>query len=209
MRQQQRTGKSGRSTARAVMALLAVSLSAGLCACAGSRPDGPYTPISEAMRDTAAAQRLNHEAAPLISTDPARAEALLRRALNADLYYGPAHNNLGVLFLQQGRLYEAAGEFEWARKLMPGNPDPRMNLALVLERAGRTDDALSAYAAALEVRPEHIQSIQALARLQLRFGRADERTAGLLDEIAVRGETERWRDWARGQRIRLAAKERP
>jgi hypothetical protein len=49
-------------------------------------------------------------------------------ALSADLFFGLAHNNLGVLYLKEDKLYEAANEFEWARKLMPGHPDPRMNL---------------------------------------------------------------------------------
>jgi Tfp pilus assembly protein PilF len=172
-------------------------------ACAATHGSGPYEPASEALRDTAKAQRLNQEAAPLIHSDPAKAERLLREALTSDLYFGPAHNNLGVLYLSQGMLYEAAGEFEWARKLMPGHPDPRMNLALVLEKAGRTDEALTTYAAALEVYPNHIPTIQALARLQVRSGHTDERTAGFLDEIALRGETETWRTWARNQRIRL------
>jgi Tfp pilus assembly protein PilF len=171
--------------------------------CATTNPPGPYSPMMEAGRDPAASQRLTREAAAVIATDPARAESLLRDALNADLYNGPAHNNLGALYLAQGKLYEAAGEFEWARKLMPGHPDPRLNLALTLEKAGRTDEALATYATALEVYPEHIPTMQALTRLQLRAGRADERTARFLDEISLRGETPAWRDWARFQRARL------
>jgi hypothetical protein len=82
---------------------------------------------------------------------------------------------------------------------MPGHPDPRLNLALTLERAGRVDEALDAYAAALEVYPGHIGALQGRTRLQLREGRADEGTDGALREIALRGENERWREWARTQ----------
>ena len=103
------------------------------------------------------------------------------------------------MYLNQGKLYEAANEFEWARKLMPGHPDPRMNLALTLERAGRIDEALATYGTALEVYPNHLPTIQALARLQLRHDRTDERTGDFLEEIAMRGETPQWRDWAREQ----------
>jgi len=35
--------------------------------------------------------------AGLIDSDPAKAAELLREALTADLFFGPAHNNLGVL----------------------------------------------------------------------------------------------------------------
>jgi Flp pilus assembly protein TadD len=84
-------------------------------------------------------------------------------------------------------------------RLLPGHPDPRLNLALTLEKAGRTDEAIAAYRTALEVYPEHIQSMEALARLQIKSGRTDAETEHLLSEVAMRGETERWRDWARLQ----------
>ncbi|MCC6679179.1 MAG: tetratricopeptide repeat protein [Phycisphaerales bacterium] len=165
---------------------------------------GPYSPVSEGDRDEAKAARLTKQAAELIDTKPDEAEKLLREALNADLYHGPAHNNLGVVYLAQGKLYEAAGEFEWARKVMPGHPDPRMNLAFTLELAGKTDDAISTYAGALEVYPDHLPTMQALARLQVRSSRTDDRTRHYLDEIAMRGETQEWRDWARKERDRRA-----
>jgi Flp pilus assembly protein TadD len=138
----------------------------------------------------------------MLASDPHAAELLLREALSADLYFGPAHNNLGVLYLEQGKLYEAAGEFEWARKLMPGHPDPRMNLALTLEQAGKTDEAIATYKTALEVWPGHVQTIQALAKLHVVSRREDPELPAWLDEIALRGETERWREWARRSRHR-------
>lgn len=160
---------------------------------------GPYEPQSEAARDSIKAQALTQKAAGLMSKDPLKAESLLREALTADLFYAPAHNDLGVLFLKKSMLYEAAGEFEWARKLSPSHPDPRLNLALTLERAGRIDEALSTYASALEVYPEHMPTIQALTRLRIRSGRPDDKTRSMLEEIALKGETAQWREWARGQ----------
>ena len=85
---------------------------------------------------------------------------------------------------------------------MPGHPDPRMNLALTLERAGRIDEALDTYETALEVYPNHLPTVQALVRLQLRYDRADGRTTKMLKEIALRGETSQWRQWARSQMTR-------
>src|SRR5262249_24667007 len=139
----------------------------------------------------------------LVFNKPDQAEKLLREALALDLYHGPAHNNLGVIYLKQGKLYEAAGEFEWAKKLMPESADPRMNLALVLEKAGRLDDALDGYRSALAVQPEHLATMQSLARLQIRSGRPDAQTSRLLDQIALRGETDEWKNWGRLQRIKL------
>lgn len=196
---QTKTGSTAQMTKVVVGAFSVALLTLAGCKGGGARAVGPYTPVSEAMRDTAKAERLTREAADLIDTNPTRAEELLRAALTADLYHGPAHNNLGVLYLNQDKLYEAAGEFEWAKKLLPGHPDPRMNLALVFESAGRTDEALATYATALEVYPEHLPSMQALARLQVRTGKRDERTPRMLREIALRGESDTWRDWARFQ----------
>ncbi|MBX3405037.1 MAG: hypothetical protein KF699_16625 [Phycisphaeraceae bacterium] len=190
----------------ALSAARAVSVSLALCAAltmGGCRAgSSPYAPQREIDRDTAAAERLTRQAADLIDTNPDKAEKLLREALTKDLYHGPAHNNLGVLYLSRGELYSAASEFEWSRKLLPGHPDPRINLALTLERAGRIDDALRTYASALEVYPDHIGAMQGLARLQLRHNRRDERTPDLLSAIALRGETEQWRQWAGGMTYR-------
>src|SRR5690606_9883487 len=157
---------------------------AGGCA-STPRASGPYQPQTEAARDPLRAQTLTREAAGLMGRDPAKAERLLREALAADLYHGPAHNNLGVIHLRRGDLYEAASEFEWARKLLPGHPDPRVNLALTLELAGKSDRAAEAFETALEVAPEHVPAIQGLARLRVRTGMRDGRTRELLEEIAL------------------------
>lgn len=174
----------------------------GLSGCASGSSAGsgsPYATPSLQSRDSLKAQRLTSEAAKLIDSDIVKAESLLREALTADVWYGPGHNDLGVLYLKQGNLYEAANEFEWARKLMPGHPDPRMNLALTLERAGRIDEAIATYVTALEAYPHHMPTMQALARLQLRRSRTDERTPEMLKEIAMGGESPEWRNWAQQQ----------
>lgn len=189
--------------ARSWPLLLALALLPAACV---SRPGGSYAPRAEHARDPRRADELNRNAADLMERDPAKAEGLLREALTCDLYHGPAHNNLGVIYLGQGKLYEAAGEFEWARKLMPGHPDPRINLALTLERAGKTDESIATYHTALEVYPGHIQAIKGLTRLEIRSGRTGPGTAGRLDEIALRGESEEWRGWAKLQAARFSGR---
>lgn len=170
--------------------------------CRSSSPS-PYVNQPPIRRDTDRAQKLAAEAVDLMEKDPRRAEKLLRDALAADLYHGPSHNNLGVLLLERGDLYEAANEFEWARRLMPGHPDPRMNLALTLEKAGRVDEALAQYRRALEVHPGHRPTVQALTRLEVRAGRVDDQTLARLDTLRLEGEDETWRKWAAGTFITL------
>lgn len=183
-------------------ALLVLVFSLTLVGCT-QRTSSPYSASREIARNPLRAQELTQQSADLIENNPEKAERLLRDALSADLYYGPAHNNLGVLFLSQSKLYEAANEFEWARKLMPGHPDPRMNLALTLERAGRIDEALATYDTALEVYPNHLPTIQALTRLQLRHNHTDDRTSDFLKEIALRSDSY-WQQWACEQMPRFS-----
>jgi len=173
---------------------------------------GPYTPPAATARNSIEAQRLTALAGDVVEGDPARAEELLREALTADLYHGPAHNNLGVLYLKDGKLYEAAHEFEWARKLMPGHTDPRVNLAITLERAGKIGDAMDAYRAALEVEPECVPAMQGAAMLAVRSGQKDPSIEHWLAEISQRGDTDAWRGWALVQRAKrgpVSAGQRP
>jgi len=169
--------------------------------CASSSP--PRVPANQAGGDSKKAHALALEAVDVIEVNPVRAEALLHSALKADPYDGAAHNDLGVLYFRQSKLYEAATEFESARKLMPGSPEPRLNLGLTFERAGLYDRAFGAYDAALEASPTHIRSIEAVARLTLRTGRTNDRLPGMLEDVALRGETSNWRVWAKEQLSRL------
>jgi Tfp pilus assembly protein PilF len=170
--------------------------------CAASSTRMPPPTHAGTGGDPKRAHRLALEALDAMDNNPAKAEELLHSALKADPYDGAAHNDLGVLCLRQSRLYEAATEFEVARKLMPGSPDPRLNLGLTFEKAGLNERAFSAYDAALEALPSHIRTIEAIARLTLRTGRTSDRLSGQLEEIALRGETSNWRNWAKEQMSR-------
>lgn len=174
-----------------------------LASCRSDSPSGPYTPASEAARDPQRSQELTQRASEVFASDPGEAEKLLREALTADLFNGQAHNNLGILYLGRSLLYEAAGEFEWARKLMPGHPDPRLNLGLVLERAGQVHQAVANYRSALEVSPGNVPATQALARVLLRNGEKTDDLHDLVETVGMRGETEAWRRWARERLIEL------
>lgn len=181
--------------------LLSVLMTGG-CSAQSSR--SPYSNGQSVNRDPEAARHLVAQARSRWKTDPTDAEHLLRQALEADLYCGSAHNNLGVLLLEQGRLYEAAGEFEWARKLMPGHPDPRVNLGITLERVGKTQDALESYESALSVYEGYLPALQGRTRLEISSGRWADGTTSTLDEIALRG-SDAWREWAMLWKTRQAA----
>ena len=173
-----------------------------LSGCGSARPSA-YLDGGEQARDIARAERAYQVARAARSEDAPAAERALREAISADLYHGPAHNDLGVLLLQQGRIYDAAFEFTWARKLLPGHPEPRLNLAIALMQGEKTDEALAAAHSALEVRPGYLPATQALAMLSIRSKRTGPETDGLLADIIERSEEISWRDWAQRERIRL------
>jgi len=195
-----KNARAGRTLLKSVVCALALLPYNSACT---SFPSRISSNSDETSRDPKKAHELTLEALDLIESDPAKAEVLFHEALRADIYHGPAHNDVGVLYLRQSRLYEAANEFELARKLMPGAPDPRLNLGLTLERAGLYERAFDAYDAALEVSPAHIRTIQAVARLTLRTGRKSDRLMGMLEDVMLRGETDDWRNWAQEQMSRL------
>lgn len=184
------------STVSAVLAVCVV-----LSGC-GSAARGPYASTGEQVRDSVKAEKSYREAVENLTDDPKKAEELLRTALGFDLYHGAAHNNLGVLLLKQGRLYDAAEEFEWARKLMPGHPEPRVNLAITLDRGGKFTDAIEAAKTALEIAPGNLIAMQVVAMVQVREGMTDAGTVGYLDQISQRGESD-WSTWAQRVRLRI------
>ena len=177
----------------------AAAMATLLGACRSSAPLTAYNAPAESTRNPVEADRLSRQAADAIERGELdEAESLLRRAISHDLYFGPAHNNLGVVFLERGQLYEAANEFEWARKLMPSEPDPRVNLGICLERAGRIEDAMASFDAALQVSPEHLPAIQGAALLAVRSGREEPRLSAWLSVIAQRSDGN-WKQWARAR----------
>lgn len=189
-------------TGRSIIMTFVLIVSVLLSAC-GSLRSSAYKPAATSTRDTVRAQKLNQHAADFIDSDPNSAEELLLEALSFDLFFGPAHNNLGVIYLKRGELYSAASEFEWARKLMPGHPDPRINLALTLEKAGQTDDAADSYRAALEMAPLSVDAMTGLARLQITATDISGETVELLRKIERSSDDEVLRHWARDQRLRV------
>jgi Flp pilus assembly protein TadD len=137
----------------------------------------------------------------------------LDRAISADVMFGPARNNRGLVYFHQGRLYEAAHEFQYAIKLMPHNPEPRNNLGMVFEAASdhigsptKLADALDAYEQARRLEPDNPQYIGNLARAKVKRGDRDPDTQQLLEELVFKDPRPDWREWARAKLLQLRAR---
>lgn len=182
-------------------------MSAG-CASQKSPNERSYQTIgSEPKRDSDVAKRENARGVQsLAEKNYAEAERTFKTALDADILFGPAHNNLGKAYFKQGKFYLAAWEFQYAAKLMPNQPEPLNNLGLVFESAGKLDDAVSAYDKAIGLEPDHVEILGNLARARIRRGDRDESVRQLLDKLILRETRPDWADWARERLARMQAK---
>jgi Flp pilus assembly protein TadD len=63
-----------------------------------------------------------------------------------------AHNNLGVVWLQAGKVTEATGQFEQARRLKPDDAQAYINLGNVSLRIGKMPEAIEQYEHALRLK---------------------------------------------------------
>ena len=157
-------------------------------------------------RDNDAAHRDNEAALQLINKgDYTAAEPILRRALSEDVMYGPAHNNLGLVYFHQSKLYLAAWEFQYASKLMPNQPEARNNLGLVFEAGGKLDQAIDSYESAMKVEPDNAQFVGNLARARVRRGDKESEVRPLLERLVEIDQRPDWVEWARERLSRAPA----
>jgi tetratricopeptide (TPR) repeat protein len=95
-------------------------------------------------------------------------ETLWRNTLTRNPAAWMAHNNLGAILIQQGKIEEGVWHSEQALQLNPDDSEAHYRLGVALERAGKTNDAIWHYQQALRTQPDYPKARNALARLQSR-----------------------------------------
>ncbi len=158
-----------------------------------------YTTVApDPNADAEKAKKLNGEGLKKLKAGELDdAESLFREALAADVNYGPAHNNLGQIYLSRHQLYLAAWEFEFAANLMPERPECRVNLGLVYETADRLKLARDYYESALEISPNDSVALGNLARVSVKMDEEPGRVHYLLSELVMRDNRPKWLNWAK------------
>lgn len=174
----------------------------------GAVKDPDYRTIqAEPLRDTDAAIKANAQGlGHLDAGELFQAEQAFKRALEADVDFGPAHNNLGKIYFLKRDYYRAAHEFDNAIKLMPKAAAPHNNVGLTLLEAGELDDAVDYFRKAMTLAPGEIQYQANLVRTLVERGDRTEEVMTLLRVVAVHDERVSWRVWASHQ---IAAFESP
>lgn len=184
-----------------IMTVWAALLWTSGCASTAGETAGDYRTIRvEPRRNTDAARRENDAGlSHLGKGELDHAAAAFRRALNEDVEFGPAHNNLGKVHYRNRDWYKAAWEFEYARKLMPKHAEPRNNLGLVLEESGEFDRAADQYREAVALDPGDIQYRANLVRALIRRGDRTDEVRSLLKQVIEEDTRPEWVTWARQQ----------
>jgi Flp pilus assembly protein TadD len=166
--------------------------------CQGSPGLSSYSTVPpDPQRNTDLARQCNARGVALIRQGNLdEAQKVLKQAVEADLFFGPAHNNLGAAYFRRQEYYLAAWEFQYAAKLMPHKVEPLNNLGLVLEGAGKRDEAEKSYQEALALEPQAVEVAANLASLYVRDNRKDDKTRELLTQVARQDDRADWRSWA-------------
>jgi tetratricopeptide (TPR) repeat protein len=95
-----------------------------------------------------------------------------------------AHNNLGTILRQEGKVDEAIAQYQMALQIMPGNESVNFNLARALYQNGKADQAIAQFQAALEIEPDDVEAQNNLAWLLATSPQASLRNGGKAVQLA-------------------------
>jgi protein O-mannosyl-transferase len=101
-------------------------------------------------------------------------ETLFRHALAVTTNNDVAENNLGIVFLRQGKVEEAISLLQAAVDLRPDNSPAHENLAKALLQKGQVSDALVHYRKLLELQPDNIEVHNIVGTVLIQQGRIRE-----------------------------------
>ena len=101
-------------------------------------------------------------------------ETLFNHALAVTASNDVAENNLGIVYLRQGKLDEAISLLQAAVDLRPDNSPAHENLAKALLQKGRVADALVHYRKLLELQPDNMEVHNIVGTVLVQQGRVQE-----------------------------------
>ena len=104
----------------------------------------------------------------------AGSELLFRHALAVTSDNWTAHNNLGGLFVGEGRANDAIPQFEETIRIRPGFAEGHYNLALALAKTGRLPESIDQYGETLRLKPDYQEARYNFGNTLMRAGRLPE-----------------------------------
>ena len=112
-------------------------------------------------------------------------ETLWRDTLAKNPSSWMAHNNLGLVLFEQGRMAEAEQEFLETLQLKPDHPEANNNLGVILAGRGQRDAALARYEEAVRLKPNYAEAHNGLAATLVELGRLEEGIAHYRQAIRI------------------------
>ncbi len=113
-------------------------------------------------------------------------ETLFTHATRATSENYMAHNNLGVIFMEQNKLTEAIEQFHLAIHADPDYVRAHYNLGSAYGKMGRPNDEVQAYKNAIKLKPDLFEAYYALGTAYGKLGRFDEQIESLKKAIKIK-----------------------
>jgi tetratricopeptide (TPR) repeat protein len=104
----------------------------------------------------------------------ANAESLWLQTLRRNPNCSMAHNNLGLVLLQKGKVNEAISHYQEALQIKPDNAEAHFNLGLSFGKQGRLDEAITQFQQALQIKPGFEPAHYSLGNALLQKGNTGE-----------------------------------
>jgi len=98
----------------------------------------------------------------------------------------PVHNNLGIAFLQKGRVDEAIEQCQKALKIKPDYAQAHYNLGNALVQKGQVDEAIAQFQKALKINPNYAQAHYNIGHALLQKGQVSEAIARFQKALKIK-----------------------
>ena len=115
-------------------------------------------------------------------------ETLFSHALAVTGKNDVAENNLGIVYLEKGKLDQAISMLQAAIDLRPENGPAHNNLAKALLQKGRLDEAMVQYRKFVEIEPQNVEARNILGTALIQHGHVREAVEQWQDALAIEPE---------------------
>jgi protein O-mannosyl-transferase len=115
-------------------------------------------------------------------------ETLFRTTIERNPDCWMAYNNIGVAFMQKGKVDEAIAHYQKALEIKPDYADAYSNLGSVFLQKGKVDEAIARYQKALEIKPDYADAYSNLGNAFLQKGKIGEAIAHYQKALEIKPE---------------------